>query len=328
MTRLLLLATAAVLTAWSPEAAAQQGHTYDVKEWDVEWGGRTRDPAVAPDGRIWFVGQAGNYLAVFDPQTEQFKRYEIEEGTNPHTVIVDAKGIVWYAGNRNNRIGRLDPATGEIKTIMTGEARDPHTMVLDGKGHIWFTSQGSNRVGRLNTATEKLDLVTPYDQPSNPYGIVLDPQGNPWVALLRTNLVAKIDANTLAVTHFKQADEKSRSRRIEVTPDGMVWTGDEARGYLIRINPGTGETREWQMPGGAGARPYALTSDDQGRLWISETGPEKRLVGFDPRSERFFATIPVSGTIRHMFFDPAARAMWFGTDANTIGRIAMGKATS
>jgi virginiamycin B lyase len=228
---------------------------------------------------------------------------------------------VWYAGNRNNRIGRLDPATGSIKTIMTGEARDPHTMVFDGKGNIWFSSQGSNRVGRLNMATEKVDLVTPHDQPSNPYGLVLDAKGTPWVALLRTNTVAKIDPNTLAVTRFNQANAASRSRRLDVTADGMVWYGDEARGYLGRINPATGETKEWQVPGSSPARPYALNKDDQGRIWFSDSGPEKRLVGFDPRTEQFFANIPVSGTIRNMVFDAKTKMMWFGTDANRIGRI-------
>ena len=28
---------------------------------------RPRDPYVAPDGRIWFVGQAGNYVAYLEP---------------------------------------------------------------------------------------------------------------------------------------------------------------------------------------------------------------------------------------------------------------------
>src|SRR5690606_9027237 len=160
------------------------------------------------------------------------------------------------------------------------------------------------------------------------YGIVLDPQGNPWVALLRTNMVAKIDPKTLAVTRLEQGDPKARSRRIEVTSDGMVWTGDEARGFLIRIDPSTGATREWQVPGGAGARPYVLTKDGQGRLWFSETGPEKRLVGFDPKTEQFFANIAVSGTIRHMHFDKASGTLWFGTDANEIGRIVTGMTTS
>ena len=78
--RLLILAGATLLMAWQPPVAAQQRKDVDLKEWSVEWGGRTRDPAVAPDGKVWFVGQEGNYIAHFDPKSEQFKRYEIEEG--------------------------------------------------------------------------------------------------------------------------------------------------------------------------------------------------------------------------------------------------------
>ena len=47
MIKLVLLATA-VLLSWSPPLVAQ-GDTFDLKEWPVEWGGRTRDPAIAPE---------------------------------------------------------------------------------------------------------------------------------------------------------------------------------------------------------------------------------------------------------------------------------------
>ena len=319
MLKLVLYAAAMMLTS-VPLPAAAQGGTFDLKEWPVEWGGRTRDPYVAPDGKVWFVGQEGNYIASLDPKTGAQQRFEIKAGTNPHTLIVDEKGVVWYAGNRNGRIGRLDPASGAIKTIMTGEARDPHTMVFDGKGHIWFTSQGSNRVGRLNIASEKIDLVTPNDTPSNPYGIKIDRNGAVWVALLRVGKVAKIDPSTLAVTRFSEGADTSRSRRLDVLNDGTVWVGDEARGMLTRITPSTGEVKEWAVPGGPKAGPYALTRDDQDRIWFSEANT-KRLVGFDPKSERFFANVEVSGTIRNMYFDQKTRTMWFGTDGNQVGRI-------
>ena len=41
--RLVMLAFAALLMAWQPPVAAQDTKV-DLKEWDVEWGGRTRDP--------------------------------------------------------------------------------------------------------------------------------------------------------------------------------------------------------------------------------------------------------------------------------------------
>src|SRR5438876_12449722 len=108
MITLLLLAAPAL-------TAPQDTLALTVKEWTVPWEkSRPRDPAVAPDGKIFFVGQVGNYIARLDPTTGEFKKYDIDPGTNPHNLIVDPKGQVWYAGNRNGLIGRLAPVTGAI----------------------------------------------------------------------------------------------------------------------------------------------------------------------------------------------------------------------
>lgn len=312
----LLLALAGVLAA----ATALPAQAPDVKEWPVEWGGRPRDPDVAPDGRVWFVGQQGNYIGVFDPKTEQFTRYEIEEGTHPHNLIVDENGMVWYAGNRNSRIGRLDPKTGEIQTFPTPGVRDPHTLVFDGKGNIWFTAQGASRVGRLPMSTGEIDIVDPYPgRQVNPYGIKMDAQGRPWIALFRTNLIAMIDPATLEVKRYATPRETARIRRLAITSDGMVWYVDFAGGYIGRLDPQTGQVREWQAPGGEGARPYGMAADDRDRLWFSEFGTAN-LVGFDPKAEKFFSTTKLSAGIRHMSFHGPTRTLWFGTDAGNIGR--------
>jgi hypothetical protein len=54
---------------------------------------------------------------------------------------------------------------------------------------------------------------------------------------------------------------------------------------------------------------------------------EWTLVGFDPRTARVFSVTPIAsggGTVRHMTFDRAAGAIWFGTDVGTIGRASVG----
>jgi virginiamycin B lyase len=203
---------------------------------------------------------------------------------------------------------------------MTGDARDPHTMHFDGRGNIWFSSQGSSRIGRLNMASGRVELVNPLDRNANPYGLDLAADGRLYVSLFSTNLIAQVDPTTLAVKTFPTANG-GRIRRNAVTPDGMVWYVDYQRGYVGRLDPTTGQTKEWLAPGGAQSRPYAITADDQGRLWVSETGAVKQLVGFDPKSERFFAVVPVSNTVRNMMFDGRTGTMWFGTDSNNIGRI-------
>lgn len=308
---------------WPAAAYTQDApaHPDALREWSVEWGGRTRDPYVAPDGKVWFVGQAGNYIAWFNPANEEMRRYEIEDGTNPHNLIVDKDGFVWYAGNRNGRIGRLNPETGKADIHMTGEALDPHTLIFDGKGNIWFTSQQSNQIGRLNMATGEVQLKQAFETRSRPYGIVQDGDGNLWVSLFNTNRVVRVDPATFEFTYFPEASEDSRSRRIEWTSDNKIWYVDEPRGQLGRIDPATGDVKVWEMPGGEGSRPYALTKDDREILWVSETGPVKQLVAFDPRSERFISVNPVSHNIRHMMFDSRTGAMWFGTDANMVGRV-------
>ena len=169
--------------------------------------------------------------------------------------------------------------------------------------------------------TGEYRLATPHDTPARPYGIVMDEQGRPWASLLGTNKVVRLDPKTLAVQSFPEATPDSRSRRLEVTADGSVWYGDEPRGYLGRIDPATGKVVEYAMPGGATSKPYALTQDGDGRLWLSQTGPDKKLVAFDPKSKKFVAEHDVSGTVRHMMYDPKTGAMWFGTDANQIGRV-------
>jgi virginiamycin B lyase len=316
-----LAALAALAFMAAAAAGAGAADAPVVQEWKVEWGGRSRDPCVGPDGKVWFVGQAGNYIAYFDPKSQSFRRYEIEDGTNPHNLIVDDEGFVWYAGNRNGRIGKLDPKSGIAAIHLTGEAKDPHTLVFDGKGHIWFTSQQSSRIGRLDMKTGDYVLMTPREPASRPYGIVIDGKGNPWVSLFNTATVVRIDPKSLELTYFSKATPESRSRRIETTSDGSVWYVDEPRGYLGRIDAASGRVREYAMPGGADSRPYALTKDGRERLWVSQTGPDKKLVAFDPKRERFVSVNDVSQTIRHMMYDPKTGAMWFGTDANQLGRV-------
>jgi virginiamycin B lyase len=127
-------------------------------------------------------------------------------------------------------------------------------------------------------------------------------------------------------------NERSRGRRIAITSDDKIWYVDYTRGYLGRFDPGSKQFKEWALPGGAGALPYAMSLDDKDRLWVVETGSQpNRFVGFDPKNEKFFGITPVpsgGGTVRHMMFDEKTGQIWFGTDNNTIGRADVSGATT
>jgi virginiamycin B lyase len=181
----------AALSAGAPPVAAAQD--VRITEWPVPWENtRPRDPYVDGRGRVWFVGQRGDYVAYLEPETGEFTRFELGAGAGPHNLIVDDRGYVWYAGNRAEHIGRLDPATGEITKYAMPDpaARDPHTLVFDRDGDIWFTVQGGNFVGKLDVQTGAVRLIAVPTPSARPYGIVVDSQNRPWIAEFGTNKIA------------------------------------------------------------------------------------------------------------------------------------------
>jgi len=313
-------------TAQASQAGARTDQTMDMKGWTVPWEkSRPRDPYVDANGKVWFVGQVGGYVANFDPATGAFKRFTLDDGTYPHNLVVE-KGMVWFTGNTNSRIVKLDPATGKLTTFMMPDpaVKDPHTMIFDSHGDAYFTAQNSGYVGKLTTATGKIRLwkLAPG---SRPYGLVIDSKGRPWFDEFGTNKIGTIDPKTLELREITLPNEKSRPRRIAVTSDDIIWYGDFTRGMLGRLDPATGKIEEFALPEGLMSLPYAMASDDRDRIWLAETGVQpNRLVVFDPKSRAFVQNIVVDGqpnTIRHMVFDKKSREIWWGSDVNVLGRV-------
>src|SRR5258705_3864321 len=324
------IVVAVVGVALAVVPAVAQEASLEPREYTVPWEKtRPRDPIMDQAGRVWFVGQEGNYVAYLDSKSGQFKRYQIEDGTFPHNINLDERGGVWFTGNRNGKLYSIDPASGTLKTIVLDAAvKDPHTMIWDKNGIAWFSAQGSQRIGRFDRATGELRYWTPSQQRSNPYGVVLDSKGRPWIDLFATNRIATIDPKTLEYKEYVLPAERARPRRIAVTSDDAIWFGDYSRGFLGRLDPATGNVEEWPLPEGAGSLPYAMASDDRDRLWLAETGMQpNRLEAFDAQTRTWVASVPIpsngasANTIRHMTFHRATREIWFGTDAGTIGAV-------
>lgn len=300
-----------------------------ITEWEVPWeNSRPRDPYVAPDGDIWFVGQRTHYVAEFDPKSETFRKIDLEDGVGPHTVIVDDQGTPWYAGNRANHIGKLDPESGDITKYEMPEdnsARDPHTMTFNHEGDIWFTSQGANSVGELDVETGEPHIIDVPTPGARPYGIIMDQNmQRPWIALFGTHKLATVDPETMELKEIELPDENARPRRLAQTSDGMIWYGDYARGYVGRYNPENESFKEWALPSGEQSYPYAVTVDNRDHIWLVETGvAPNTFVGFDTDTKEFVSSTPIEsggGTVRNMVFHEPTNAIWFGTDTNYLGR--------
>lgn len=306
-----------------------------IQEWMVPWEQtRPRDPFVAPDGKVWFVGQTGHYAASFDVGTEQFDRIDLPPGAGPHNLIIDSKGMIWYTGNKVAHIGRINPQASEGDQITQyptpkKNAADPHTLIEADDGMLWFTSQWGNSVGRLDPGSGKIDIVDVTSSRARPYGIDIDSSGTPWIVLLGTNKLAHIDPKTLSLTEIEMPRAAARPRRIGITSDDLIWYVDYAEGYVGHYNPKTQQFAEWPTPGrlsngSKGSGPYGMAVDTKDRVWFVETFPQpNQLVGFDPISQAFISVSNIpsgGGAVRHMHYDQASDSIWFGTDTNNLGR--------
>jgi virginiamycin B lyase len=278
------------------------------REWKVPTlGQRSRDPAEAPDGSIWWAGQWSNLVGRIDPKTGEVTEYTLPEGAKPHTVTTDSAGNIWYTGNGNGTIGKLDPRTAMITEYKMPDAaaRDPHSAIFDNKGRLWFTLQQSNMVGRLIPATGEIKLVTVATPKARPYGIKLSADGVPWIACNGSNRLLRIDPETMAIRDYPLPDPKTTVRRLAFAGDGMIWYVNSSRGRLGRLDPKTGQAKEWPSPSGPNSHPYAIAVVD-GIVWYNESGQRPdTLVRFDPATEKFQSwEIPsggvYAGIVRHM----------------------------
>jgi virginiamycin B lyase len=313
----------------TPQGMAQTTNAgVDIKEWDVPWeNSRPRDPYVENNDAVWFVGQVGNYLARLTPSTGKMDRFELDKGTGPHNLIVGHDGMIWYAGNRAAHIGRFNPQTGEIHKIPMPhpDGKDPHTLIFnEDQTQIWFTLQGSDMIGRLIIETEEVNLIKTPTKNSRPYGIAVGPDGTLWVAAFAKPMLLRVDSKTMRINEVNLPRPETRPRRLEVSTDGRVWYVDYRGGKLGMYVPDTGKIREWAMPSGEKARPYGMEIDAEDRLWFVETGVQPNMfAGFDTKSETFLSSTAIpSGAkvVRHMAYHQETKTIWFGTDANTIGR--------
>jgi virginiamycin B lyase len=120
-------------------------------------------------------------------------------------------------------------------------------------------------------------------------------------------------------------------RRLAITSDDMVWFVNASLGRLGRLNPKTGEIKEWPSPSGMDTSPYGIAVVND-IIWYNESRRRPdALVRFDPKTERFQSwAIPSGvGTIRNL--RPTAdgnHLLIHQTSTNRIGVATIGGATT
>jgi len=129
--QLCLFGLAAVLIS----SATVENLNVKIHEYEVPTAkSRPHDPAVAPDGSLWYTGQGANKLGRLDPKTGEFKEYPLKTpNSGPHGLVADKDGDIWFTAISAGYVGKLNPQTGEVAEYRPDEGAriDPHTPVFD-----------------------------------------------------------------------------------------------------------------------------------------------------------------------------------------------------
>jgi virginiamycin B lyase len=252
----------------------------------VPAGSRPHDVAPAPDGKVWYTGQAVGELGLLDPASGAISRVALGAGSAPHGVIVGPDGAAWVTDGGLNAIVRVDGQTKEVKRfpLPSGTRNiNMNTAAFGRDGVLWFTGQ-SGFYGRVDTRSEKVEVFN-APRGAGPYGITVTPRGEVYYASLAGSHVARIDPSSGEATPIDPPTARQGARRVWSDSTGKIWVSEWNAGQVAVYDPAGGTWKEWKLPG---TRPqaYAVYVDEKDRVWLSDFGANA-LVMFDPRTEAF-----------------------------------------
>ena len=296
-----------------------------ISEWPVPTPKFARDPAAAPDGRIYIAVMYGNRLARFDPVTQEFDEWELPAGTKPHGLVVDEKGTVWMTGNGNGTLLEIpfeNGKPGRMVAYRTPSGGSPHTIIFDGrKGReaLWFTNQSADKVTRFERATK---TMTEFPTRDGPYGLAMDKEGNVWFCQASGQRIGRIDAVNGQVSEI-DLGRGSLPRRIAAASDDTLWVARYGDGKLTHIDARSARViKSYDMPAGPSGNPYAVTLDGAGKVWVNEIATDTVAL-FDPATEKFrvFALPSKNEGIRKMIVDANGRLWYMGSHSGKLGMV-------
>lgn len=250
------------------------------------------DVAPAPDGAVYYTGQAKGYLGRLDPTTGKDENFSIGSGSAPHGVVVGPDGAAWITDGGLNAIARFDPRTKKFNYYMLPPqlpSANLNTGVFDNDGVYWFTGQRGVH-GKVDPRTGKLESWrSPH---GGSYGITVTPSNDVWYVALSGDHLGKIDKATGTVEIVEPHKKGAGPRRIWSDSKGVLWVSFWNSGEVGRYDPASKTWKSWLLPGNSGSGCYAVYVDPRDKVWLTDFQTNS-IVRFDPATEKF-ETFPSS----------------------------------
>lgn len=241
--------------------------------------------ALYEDGNGWLWAAAGpGSIVRFDPRTETFTRYDVALHTPESepflSLLVDEAGVVWLGG-RKSGLTRFRPETGETESVLPYRS-------------VWSLALTKSGLGRPRHAGDEGGAARPL------------------LLAATTHALLVVDRDSLAEVD-RYAIAQPGKPVVRVGEDGTAWV---ACHNVMRVDPATGEWREYSVPSGP-FRCMILGRD--GNMWL---GNHNGVYVFDPERKTVVrhlsntdgGSTSLRGELVQALYQDMDNVVWCGTD--------------
>ncbi|HLH99113.1 MAG TPA: carboxypeptidase regulatory-like domain-containing protein [Xanthobacteraceae bacterium] len=268
------------------------------------------------DGMMWipYYGR-GNEVVRLNPKTAELTRFPLpfSRTAGVHSVIPSPDGTVWLTEASLGRIAQLNPATGQYTEYQNtplpdGKRTGSHTIRVDEHGMVWVS--GGPAISEFDPKTEQFK----HFDVGGTYGNVRGQNGDEWfTSFVEDGPIARVTQDGVLTKFYPPT--KGKPQRLQVDSDGIVWFTERRGGKIGRLDPKTGEIKEFQLPGPEPS-PYAIGIDRDHMIWYS-SHEQDTLGRFDPKTGQVTEyPFPHSEIAMREFFLDSQGRMWYASSVN------------
>lgn len=237
------------------------------------------------NGNIWITNLSGNSVTEIDPNGHFMNNFSSVEYqfNNPQAITSDNQGNIWVANHTGNSMTEIKNDNNHSPQIFAGVNYGfnyPADIISDSQGNLWVANLIGNSVTQIGNNG---DLKSFLDQPvynfNSPSAITSDDNGNIWVSN-KAGSITKLDESGQFISNFTDAQNPNYNFNFPsaITADhqGHIWVvnhtgGHDGLGSITEMNLNgdfINNLSNQQNPDYHFNAPQAISSDNQGHLWI------------------------------------------------------------
>jgi len=256
----------------------------------------------------WFAEESyfGNKVVRFDMDAETFHEFAmLTPKARPHTGVVANDGTYYVAlahANDPAKLASVDAKTGEVKQYNWPEKQKTaaHTLTMDHVGNIWFSGSPSGEIWAFDTETKAFKTYKNPPPQTVPKGSRQD-----WEQ----------------IPGGSKNPPEAETYDVAIDNEGMVWVSEIQIGTLVRLNPSTGEIKDYRPEGTVSIR--GITVDPQDNLWFGDFhGHRFGKMDVKTGAVKFYKPPTPNATVYGVTFNKVDGNVWYADmNGNNITRF-------